>query len=285
LPSICLALVISNAPAQEPAPAQRLLSSKRPLVIAHRGYAAFAPENTLSAFDRALAAGADLVELDYHHASDGTAVVLHDATLDRTTDAVALWGGKDLPVSGRESGALTNLHTGLWFKPPFPDTLPTLVQALDFIQPRGVTLIERKAGDPATLSRVLRQRDLLNRVVVQAFDWNFLRDFRRLEPTQVTGALGPPSSRGGRRLTDEEKVLSNAWLEEVLGLGAQIVVWNRQVNSPAVQRAHEVGLEVWIYTINEHDAAAALLAMGVDGIITDNPAIVWRALALQPSRS
>lgn len=272
----------------QPSPAEALLASPRPLVIAHRGYSAFAPENSLISFDRALDAGADLVELDYHHASDGVPVVLHDGTLDRTTDAIARWGGKDLPVRSRPSAELVTLDIGSWFKPPFPrQYLPTLAAALDRIQARGVTLIERKGGEPATLARLLAEKKLVNRVVVQSFDWTFLQGYHALDSSQVLGALGPPGSRDGRKLSDPEKALNSAWLEEVRRTGARIAVWNRQVDAASIRAAHALGLDVWVYTINEPDLADSLLEAGVDGLITDNPAILWRALALRhhPARA
>ena len=73
-------------------PAEKLTTARRVLIIAHRGDSKAAPENTLPAFRSALRAGADLVELDYYHSSDGVPVVFHDRELDRTTDAVRRWG-------------------------------------------------------------------------------------------------------------------------------------------------------------------------------------------------
>ncbi|MCW5559481.1 MAG: hypothetical protein KIT22_16830 [Verrucomicrobiae bacterium] len=263
-------------------PAAALIGSARPLVIAHRGYSAVAPENTLPAFERALAAGADLVELDYYHSRDGHLVVLHDATLDRTTDATNRWGGHGLRVADRTLSDLRSLQAGQWFAPPYPGVqIPTLAEALATIQRGSVTLIERKGGDAAACVRLLREKDLVNRVVVQAFDWEYLRDYHRLEPAQVLGALGPPGSRDGRKLTDAEKQLSAGWLDEIRDLGARIAVWNRQVDAAAVEAAHARGLKVWVYTINESEAAVPLLSSGVDGIITDNPAVIWRSLALR----
>lgn len=275
----CMAATTPSLPL--PSPAEALISSPRPLVIGHRGYASTAPENTLASFERALQAGVDLVELDYYHASDGIPVVIHDGTLDRTTDALSRWGGKNLPVQERTSAELTGLEAGAWFKPPFPgQRLPTLETALDRIQARGVTLIERKGGEPSTLVSLLNRRQWVNRLVVQSFDWEFLRGFHQLEPRQVLGALGPPGGRAGRKLSDPEKALNRAWLEEIKGLGARIAVWNRQVDAEAVREAHALGLRVWVYTLNDPEPAAEVLQAGVDGIITDNPPIVWRALAL-----
>ena len=93
--------VAVSTPCRAASPAETLLASPRPVVIGHRGYPSIAPENTLASFDRALQAGVDLVELDYHHSADGIPVVIHDGTLDRTTDAIARWSGTDLPVEGR----------------------------------------------------------------------------------------------------------------------------------------------------------------------------------------
>ena len=286
VPGLALALALTLASpvnAQtNPLPAERLLTSNRPIVIGHRGYAAAAPENTLASFTRALDAGVDLVELDYYHSADGVPVVIHDGTLDRTTDALARWGGKQVRVSSRPANELTSLDVGSWFQPPFPgQTLPTLEAALATIQARGITLIERKGGDPETLRRLLRQHDLLNRVVVQSFDWKFLHDFHQLEPGQILGALGPLSERDGRKLEDREKALGPEWLQRVQATGARVAVWNRQVDREAIQSAHRLGLKVWVYTINEPALADQLLALGVDGLISDNPPIAWRAIALR----
>lgn len=262
-------------------PAIHLLSSPRPLIIAHRGYSLIAPENTLAAFDQALLAGADLIELDYHHSQDGQPIVIHDATLDRTTHFQNRDPKSKVPVASRTAAELAGLEAGLWFQPPHPGLrLPSLEAAIARIQTGSVTLIERKAGDALTLSRLLNQHHLVNQVVVQAFDWSFLADLRQLLPDQVLGALGPPGHRNGRRLSDSEKELNSDWLEEIQALDAQCVVWNSQVSREAIDDAHRRGLKVWTYTINDPKVAQHLLHLGVDGLITDNVALGWKALTL-----
>lgn len=273
-------------PAQSPAltPAETMIAQPRPLVIAHRGYCDFAPENTLPAFQLGLQAGADLVELDYHHTKDGVPVVIHDADLDRTTDAVARWGGSKLRVADRTMAELTALDAGKWFSPNFAGTkLPTLAEAVKTIQahPGGMTLIERKAGDAATGVKYLQTAGLVNQLVVQSFDWSYLRDFHQLEPRQVLGALGPPSARNGQPLKSPDKVLSPQWVDEATATGAKVVVWNSQITAEAVAYAHRKGIKVWVYTINEPAKAEALLDQGVDGIITNNSALIWKTLALR----
>lgn len=273
-------MVSTGRAAVEPPTALELLRSKRPLVIGHRGYAAVAPENSIPSFQRALAAGADLIELDYYHSKDGVPVVVHDGTLDRTTDAIQRWGGSNHKPGDYTVAQLKELQTGLWFKPSYPDApFPTLTDAFDVIQKGSVTLIERKGGDAATCAKLLRERGLINRVVVQAFDWAYLRDFRALDKDQVLAALGPPYSRDGKRLTEPEKALSARWLDEIKSMGVQVAAWNKQVDKTAVRAAHRRGLKVWVYTVNDEATAHQLLDAGVDGIISDNPAIVWKCLA------
>ena len=85
-------------PRRQVVKAVAVMRRQRPVVIAHRGFSAFAPENTLPAFSLALEAGADLVELDYRQSADAELIVIHDADLDRTTDARLHWGGKHIKV-------------------------------------------------------------------------------------------------------------------------------------------------------------------------------------------
>lgn len=275
---LSLALFPAAAPAAPAAP--ELIDTPRPLVIAHRGWSGIAPENTLPAFQLALHAAADLVELDYHHSADGVPVVMHDPTLARTTDAAARWPGSDLHVAARPLAELQALDAGTWFHPRFAGTaMPTLAEALAAIQPTGVTLIERKAGDAATLARLLREFDLVNRVVVQSFDWDFLRALHAELPEQVLGALGPRHRSDGRPMTEEDKILGPAQLDEMAAAGARVAVWSRSLDASSVAAARARGLKVWVYTIDAPAEMRRLLALGIDGLITNQPALAWRTLA------
>jgi glycerophosphoryl diester phosphodiesterase len=259
--------------------ARAVICGSRPLVIAHRGYSVVAPENSLAAFRHALAAGVDLVELDYHHSFDGIPMVIHDTTLDRTTNASVLWGETRLKVCERSAAELKTLSNGRWFKPPYPESkVPTLKQALAVIQDRSMALIEQKSGDAATCLSLLRQGGWAKSVVVQSFDWEYLRNLRRLDSQLVLGALGPALWWEGRRLKATERDLSVSWLDEIIMLGAQLVVWNSQVNAASVKAAHRRGLKVWIYTVDEPSTAKRLLEVGVDGLISNNPALIWKCL-------
>lgn len=280
-----LTMISHHSLIAQDSPAEKLINSPRTLVIAHRGYCQIAPENTLPAFKLAKTAGADLVEIDYYHSKDGKLVVMHDGTLDRTTDAVAKWGGSKIRVDSKTVEELKTLDAGKWFDPQFAGTtVPTLEETLDLIQDGNVTLIERKAGDAASCLKLLQSRQLVNRVVVQAFDWSYLADFHKLEPRQMLGALGPSGTRDGRKLTDAEKVLSKEWIDLALKSGARVVGWNNQITKDAVDYAHAKGMKVWVYTINDPAEANRLLDMGIDGLITNNTSLIWRTLALRSAK-
>lgn len=272
-------------PTESHAPALALLRLSRPVIIGHRGYPQFAPENTLPSFRLAIEAGADLIELDYAISKDGAPIVLHDDTLERTTDAAARWGASGLALTSRAAAELRTLDAGAWFDPMYRGTaLPTLEDAIDWIQSRGgMTLIERKEGSARECVEILRARDLINRVVVQSFDWAFIKAFHELEPRQVLGALGPPTHHvNGQLAPTDRRAMSAAWLDELVKTGAKLAVWNiDDVSQESVAEAHARGLAVWIYTVNDPDRANSLLDMGVDGLITNRTSLMWRTVALR----
>jgi glycerophosphoryl diester phosphodiesterase len=244
------------------------VNENRVLFIAHRGDSKAAPENTLPAFESAVKVGVDFVELDYHHSSDGVPVVIHDANLDRTTTAVALWGGEKIPVASKTAAELARLDAGTWFGPKFAATkLPTLDESLDTILAGSFCMVERKSGDARTLVTLLRKKKALDRVVVQGFDWKFIADCHRLEPKLVLGGLG-------------SKEFSTAALDEIAAAGAKIVGWKGEdLRQADVTSIHARGLRVWTYTIDDPELARKLLAWGVDGLISNVPAKIKTVVA------
>jgi glycerophosphoryl diester phosphodiesterase len=266
--SYALAIVIfarycTQGIAEVSTPAARLVNQSRVLVIAHRGASAHYPENTLPAFQAAGEAAPDLIELDYYHSKDHVPIVFHDKTLDRTTNALEVLGQKEVPVSSLELANLKQLDAGIWFHDRFTGTtIPTLEEALAVIQPCSTTLIERKHGDAATCLQLLNRLALKDRVVVQAFDWQYLKDCFEQDPTLTLGALG----------SDE---LSAQRIAEAKATGAKVIGWNfKDLTAANIQLAKQQGLRVWAYTVNESDQAKQLIADGIDGIITDRPALM-----------
>ena len=258
-----------------------LLGNDRPLVIGHRGFSAFAPENTLPAFSLALDAGVDLVEMDYRQSADGELVVFHDPDLDRTTDARLRWGGKHIKIETRTANEIRSLDAGSWFDPKYAGTrVPLLSEALDLIQPRGIALLERKSGDVESTLKLLQSERAIGRVIIQAFDWAFLRALHERVPQQPLAALGPLTGLPGvKKAPGVFGQLTGRWLKALRKTGASVVVWNKQVSRSAVRQAHDQGLKVWVYTINRSELAQRLLDVGVDGIITNNPALIWKSMA------
>lgn len=262
----------AEAPAAAIAPtvAANLIVEPRVLVIAHRGASADAPENTLPAFQQALGANSDLVELDYVHTSDGVPLVIHDGTLDRTTDAEAVFGGRDIAVDSKPLAELLKLDAGSWFDRKFAGTrLPTLDESLDLIQRRSVTLVERKGGDAKTCVELLERKSLVPHVVVQSFDWEYLADCHRRSPQLVLGALG------GKELTPER-------LAAIARTGAKVVGWHEKfLDRAAIDMLHDAGYRVWAYTVDDRRRAQALVELGVNGLITNTPGKM-RALVDNP---
>jgi glycerophosphoryl diester phosphodiesterase len=239
-----------------------------PLIIAHRGLPKQCPENTLPSFRAALEHKPDVVECDYRHSADGVPFVIHDEKLDRTTDAVAVFGRREILIGSLKRDELRRLDAGKWFDPKFAGTrLSTLEETIDAVCPSAKLMIERKDGDPATLVELLRKKDVFDRVVVQAFDWPFIAECHRLEPRIMLGALG-------------EHELNAMNLQTIVEMGANLVGWNvKHLTGPAIAAAHDLGLRVWSYTVNDPARARELVAAGLDGVITDRCDVVREWLA------
>jgi glycerophosphoryl diester phosphodiesterase len=258
-----MAFMHSPTGAENLTPAQKLVAAPRPLVIAHRGNSSVAPENTLPAFQAALDAKSDLIELDYYHSAEGIPVVIHDEILDRTTNAEVIFGMPKLLIGDFQLADLRKLDVGSWFDDKFAGAkLPTLAESLDLIQAGSVTLIERKGGDAKTLVRMLDEKNLLDQVVVQAFDFEFVAACRSLSSRLVLGALcGKPAS--------EEQIRAAA------ATGADLIVWNHEkIGREQIALIHELGKRAWAYTIDDPQRARQLVSVGLDGVITNRPATI-----------
>ena len=241
----------------------------RPLIIAHRGNSSAAPENTLSAFKSALALGVDGVELDYHHSADGVPVVFHDATLDRCTNAAALWRREKINLAEHTLVDLASLDYGSWFgdhQTFAKEPLATLEAAIDLICRAGaLTVIERKSGDAATLVALLHRMARVNQVVVMAFDWPFLTDCHRLDPSLRLVALG-------------EGPLAPSTLAEISTIPAGYVGWNqRDLNAAAIARIHQNHQQAWTWTVDSPDRMRELAAWEIDAITTNVLALALTA--------
>ena len=233
-------------------------SAARPLVFAHRGGAALAPENTMAAFDTGLACGADGLELDVHLSRDGRVVVHHDSTLDRTT---ILRG----PIADRSADELARVR------------VPTLDDVLARYRDVRV-IVELKVDRPELALAVVdavRRADAVERVCLGSFGVRALTAARAAEPAIATSAA-----------RDEVRwALYRSWMRwpvrRALFHGYQIpeVAGTTRVVSPRfIEHAHRAGLGVQVWTVDTDDDARRLLGWGVDALITDRPDIVVPAV-------
>lgn len=243
-------------------------AADRVLIAGHRGESSRAPENTIPAFVGAIRAGCELVEMDYHHSADGVPMVIHDETTDRTTDSKARWGKEKVLVAHCSATELATLDAGSWYSPKFQGVrIPPLDTVLDVLRGSSIPLIERKAGDAATIVHILKEKGLIARAIVQAFDWAFLAECRRLAPELVLGALG-------------EDALDDAYLAKAKEFGAGFLGWNeRDLTAENVRRARRAGLAVWTWTVDDPERAHQLASFGVSAITSNCPAIIRRQFA------
>jgi glycerophosphoryl diester phosphodiesterase len=232
------------------------MSTKPVIAVGHRGASAYAPENTVASFDEAIRLGAKAVEFDLRLSADGAAVVLHDETVDRTTN------GKG-PVHAFDRFDLLRLDAGSWMHARFSGTrIPTLEEALLAIGPHARPVIELKTEIPPDLVlRALKRYDLEEDALVISFVESWLIPFRRASRDLSLG------------------LLAENWSGELparaKNLAAELVCLNVDaLGTPQVAACEALGLEVWCYTANDVGMIAACAAMGVTGIITDRPDLI-----------
>ena len=244
---------------------QARTGQQRPQVIAHRGLSSRFPENTMPAYEAAIAAGADMVELDFYSTLDGMLVCIHDAKLNRYLASDAPPGLADRPICSFTLAELEAVDVGSWKDPGFKGArIPTLDEVLGrFMLADGKTaslptlVLEQKEGTPDQLLTLLKRYNALEKVIVQSFNWDFVRGMHVLEPCVHLAALG------GGPLTDR-------LLREMLSTGATTLHWDQQtLTLESIRQAHALGLKVWSYTLNNEVAWRGAQVMGLDAITTD----------------
>lgn len=235
----------------------------RPLVIAHRGASAEAPENTLAAFRRALALGADAIELDVRLTRDGVPVVFHDATLNRLT------AGRG-PVARRTRRELRAFSVR-------GEPIPTLGETLDLLRGRAVAHVELKRGvRVAPVVRAVRRARAAGGVIFGSFAPALLREARRLAP-EIPALLITAGPRRPLPPAQAAQVLIRR--AAALGFRGVSLHW-RAVRSRAFVRAFRRHATVlWCWTVNDPRTMRRLASWGVDGILSDDPARLKSTLA------
>ncbi|MDT0399487.1 MULTISPECIES: glycerophosphodiester phosphodiesterase family protein [Streptomyces] len=264
-------------------PARAAESSAQPLVIAHRGASAYAPENTLAAVDRAAALGVDWVENDVQRTRDGELVVLHDDSLRRTTDVEEVFPDRaPWKVSDFTAAEIARLDAGSWFDAAYAGArVPTLEQFVHRVEEhRQRLLLEIKnpqlyPGIERQIVKVLGNEGWLDRghvrgrLVVQSFSADSVRTVHDLRPAVKTGFLGtPPVSDLPAYAAFTDQINPS-----YASLSAGYVTAVHAFKGP-----HGKPLEVCAWTVNDAAAARRVAGYGVDGIITNTPDVVRDAV-------
>jgi glycerophosphoryl diester phosphodiesterase len=239
---------------------------KSPWIIAHRGFRAKYPENTLISFQAALDAGVRMIELDVTHTRDGELVVMHDNTLDRTTNGHG-------PVVEYSLKEVKKLDAGSWFNPIFASQhVPELEEVLDLINGKVLVNIEIKPHTDAVRypSKSIERQvvDLINRkkiqdvVLISSFDKNILEKTASLEnPPTLALISRDPADSATLALCRRLKIFS--WHPSPVIL-----------TSDQVEAMHAQGLKVFPYNVDTPEQFEQMFAMQVDGLISNDPLLV-----------
>jgi glycerophosphoryl diester phosphodiesterase len=253
-------------------PPGNLLLSDQLLNIAHRGGGRLRPEATLPAFEHALVVGADVLEFDVHASSDGIVVVIHDDTVDRTTDGNG-------SVSAMSLAELRTLDAGYEFTPDGGRTypyrgmgiqIPTLDEVLDAF-PDRYYLIEVKQSEPSIVPQVLASlaaHEVDDHVVIASFAQVTIDEVRASAPGLFTAMTGPEMVAFYQAGSDPNYVPPTLFVQPPWDLLAQA----------QVELAHSLGLKVHPWTVNSEALMHDLIALGADGIMTDDPELLAAAI-------
>ena len=228
------------------------------LIIAHRGASAEAPENTLAAFDRAVALGAGMIECDVHQSRDGQPVILHDFTLRRTA-------GLRRHVRSLTLAELRQCDVGRWFHPRYAgERIPTLTELLAHLKGRVQINLEIKRGSPyypqieERVVRAIEAAGAAAATLISSFDGAAMS---RVRAASRRVRLGVLVTRGGLGAIRQAVALKAVTLH----------VSARGITPRLLAQAHAAGLLVYAYTVDRELEMRRLVLMGADGLFTNHP--------------
>ena len=223
------------------------------LNIAHRGASGRFPENTLRAFDAAIGAGAQMCELDVQITNDGALVVMHDETVERTTDGCGA-------VRSMTLDRIKSLDAGIRFGAEFQgERVPLLEEVMTLIEGRcGLNIEIKGTGVERRVCELLVQRGALATAIISSFDWDALAVVRHFEPRARVG------------------LLASQWPARLVGAAFELKAESINPRADMVTEdlciaAHERNLSVYTWTVDEPAEMRKLIAFGVDGIMTNYP--------------
>jgi len=254
-----------------------------PLIIGHRGASALAPENSLAAFHRAIADGADGIEFDVRLSRDGVAVVIHDATLERT-------GRVRRKVADLTAAELQSTGIGKWFTQSrrtigvidqdFADErVPLLAQVFELFKAnRGRLYLEMKADEGegsdlvAEVVRMIQETAVRDRVVVECFDLGLIEAVKKRAARIRTAALFEP------RLSRPRTFVRSDYSRRAADAGAdEIALHHALANRRNIEEAIRLNQNVVLWTIDKPSWVAKARDWGIMALITNNPSVLLGA--------
>ena len=229
-------------------------------IMAHRGSSKAAPENTMAAFRKAIEDGADWIELDVQETADGEVVVFHDSDFMRTA-------GVSLKLWDATMEDLKTIDIGSWFAPEFADQrVPTLAEVLDACKGRiGVNIELKYYGHDQQLEQrvadIVESCDMASDIVLMSLENNVVKKMKSIRPDWQVGQLMSVSAG------DLSKI-------EADFLAVNAAFANRRL----IRDAHSAGKEVYVWTVDDAPTMSTMIGRGVDGLLTNKPALARSVL-------
>ncbi len=234
-----------------------------PLRIAHRGASGrgLAPENTLAAFEKALDIGVDMLEIDVRVTGDGQLIVLHDPSLDRTTDCEGI-----VRELGIEKIRQADAGHG--------ERIPILREVFDLARHRAPVLLEIKSDFIAELVvQAIAEAQFAEQVVVQSFNPQTVERVKRMAPHL------PASLLIGELPTAPSRLRARRLVSQVLETGANTLsIWHATLTPSLIEEMRKRGVTVWAWTVDEEITMRDLAMMGVQGLVTNYPDVLNNVL-------
>ena len=245
---------------------------KPPLVIAHRGFSDEAPENSIAAFQKAIEAKSDMVELDVRLSADNVPMVFHDRRLQRTSNGNG-------PINEKHSRQLTMIDNGSWFSPKFnKERIPELKDIFPLLKKNIRLNIEIKpdivsTNDTSAVELVVAEVEkakVLSKVMFTSFNHQMIKEVNDIDETIVTGVIYNP-------ITHFRKSPSTL----VKNSKAKIFVCSKfQINNEVVADTHDAGYLLYVYGVKTGRDVQRMLDLDIDGIICNNPKFVRETIEL-----
>ena len=235
-----------------------ILTNAQTKIIAHRGFSSIAPENTLIAFQKAIACKADYFELDVHKTNNDSIVVIHDSSVDRTSSNDAK--GLIAEMNYTDLATITVGYPTKFGDKYENEKIPTLREALELAKGKIKVCIEIKAyGAEKEILKIINDLGVKNDVILFSFSYPILAKMRQLDKDISILYL---INKADELTLDYAKIINS----NAIGVGYETNLTKEYLNF-----AHNNGIEVWKWTVNDEDKMQQLINIGLDGLITDFP--------------